>query len=256
MESSLQLNATPDVPKATRLSLHLLVKRHLPPEAESWDQEKILQSLSRISHLRLDRENIRDIDSLELLGDSVTNVYLQQNIIERIENFECLKNLQFLTLAGNRIRKVENLSNSKLLFLDLSNNKIEEFDIDEFPQSLIILNLKYNPCTKGGDYRGRIIQDLPCLRQLDEEEITREEKLEAGFAVSSESSEEEELYGSPEDALTKSADSIQMMACQVLQRSQDRIESDMVEHKKRASELEDLRVNHDKVQIPSTKLPH
>ena len=39
-------------------------------------------------------------------------------------------------------------------------------------------------------YRGRIVQDLPKLRQLDGIEVTKTEKLEAGFQVSS--SEEEE----------------------------------------------------------------
>ena len=37
-----------------------------------------LETLNKISHLRLDRENIRHIDGLELLGDSVRNLYLQK----------------------------------------------------------------------------------------------------------------------------------------------------------------------------------
>lgn len=35
--------------------------------------------------------------------------------------------------------------------------------------------------------RGRIIQDLPKLRQLDEQEVSREERQEAGYVVSSDS---------------------------------------------------------------------
>ena len=91
-----------------------------------------IESLNKITHLRLDRENIGEIDSLELLGSKVTNVYLQQNRIISIQNLECLPNLQFLTLAGNRIRTVENLQHlNRLLFLDLSDNCIEDFDIGE-----------------------------------------------------------------------------------------------------------------------------
>ena len=39
-------------------------------------------------------------------------------------------------------------------------------------------------------YRGRIVQDLPKLRQLDGIEVTKTEKLEAGFQVSSSDGEE------------------------------------------------------------------
>ena len=39
-----------------------------------------VEKLNNISHLRLDRENIGQIDNLELLGKNVTNVYLQQVI--------------------------------------------------------------------------------------------------------------------------------------------------------------------------------
>ena len=52
-----------------------------------------------------------------------------QNHIERINNIDCLHNIQFLTLAGNRISIVENLSHLKqLLFLDLSSNRISDID--------------------------------------------------------------------------------------------------------------------------------
>ena len=37
-----------------------------------------VELLNEITHLRLDRENIGEIDNLELLGNKVTNVYLQQ----------------------------------------------------------------------------------------------------------------------------------------------------------------------------------
>lgn len=41
-----------------------------------------IDALNKITHLRLDRENIGAIDNLELLGGGVTNVYLQMvNII-------------------------------------------------------------------------------------------------------------------------------------------------------------------------------
>ena len=41
-------------------------------------------------------------------------------------------------------------------------------------------------------YRGRILQDLAKLQQLDGQEVTKEERRESGFVVSSESEEEGE----------------------------------------------------------------
>ena len=67
---------------------------------------------------------------------------------------ESLKNLMFLTLASNKIKQIEGLAHFKKLgFLDLSDNLITSFDIDELPQSLTILNLSGNPCTDLPDYR-------------------------------------------------------------------------------------------------------
>ncbi|KAK3596341.1 hypothetical protein CHS0354_038741 [Potamilus streckersoni] len=231
--------------KDVRLSLHLIVKRHLSPEAEQWDQEKILEALNEITRLRLDRESISEIDGLELLGDNVNYVYLQQNHIEVIKNLECLRNLQFLTLSGNRIKVIENLTHlSKLLFLDLSENQIEKVDVDEIPQSVIILNLKENPCTKLPDYRGRIIQDLPRLKQLDEVEITKSEKKEAGHEVSSDSEEDEDETGEEKDNADIKGNFQDIMA-KMLLRSQKRLEDSLKEHKRHLAELDDIRLSTD-----------
>ena len=49
-------------------------------------------------------------------------------------------------------------------------------------------------------FRGRIIQDMPRLKQLDLLEISKEEKLEAGFRQSSdEDSGEDEFQDAVED---------------------------------------------------------
>ena len=40
--------------------------------------------------------------------------------------------------------------------------------------------------------RGRIVQDLPKLRQLDDEEVTKTERRDAGYVVSSSSGSEDE----------------------------------------------------------------
>ncbi|OWF39422.1 leucine-rich repeat-containing protein 46-like [Mizuhopecten yessoensis] len=231
--------------KPVRLSLHLIQKRHIN-SAQQKSQEEIVQALNKITHLRLDRENIGQIDNLELLGDKVTNVYLQKNKIQVIENLECLKNLTFLTLADNQIRQVEGLSHlNKLLFLDLSHNHIHDFQIDEFPESVMILNLKENPCTSLPDYRGRLIQDLEHLKILDEEEVTNAEKREAGFVVSSD--EEEEVEEEEVVPVFTDGDSIGTCTSRILMHSKARTDEDLKKHMEHTTELDDYR---EKFELP------
>ncbi|KAK2177528.1 hypothetical protein NP493_584g01028 [Ridgeia piscesae] len=234
-----------DVPKKIRPTLELLVKRHLPPDAFKWPHEKIVSALDSITHVRLDRENLAYIDNFELLGEHVTNLYLQKNQIEIIENLESLRGLQFLTLAANRIRRIEGLTRlPKLGFLDLSENLIETFDIDEIPQSLIILNLRGNPCTQLADYRGSIIQDIEKLQQLDGEKVTKEEKKDAGYAVSSDDDDAEDddiTSDGTTKTETRPAEYFDAVMGAILERSQDRVESLWSEHKGRLEQLKEMR---------------
>jgi Leucine-rich repeat (LRR) protein len=111
--------------------------------AKSIKAEEQAEKLLKLTHIHLDRENIVMIDNLaEYLGP-ITNLYLQHNLIERIENLEFLTNLKFLVLSNNQIEKIENLKClKKLKFLDLSFNLIQEFNVEELPSSLIILDLR------------------------------------------------------------------------------------------------------------------
>ncbi|XP_033762361.1 leucine-rich repeat-containing protein 46-like [Pecten maximus] len=231
--------------KPVRLSLHLIQKRHIN-DAQHKSQEEIVQALNKITHLRLDRENIGQIDNLELLGDKVTNVYLQKNKIQVLQNLECLKNLTFLTLADNQISQVEGLSHlHKLLFLDLSHNHIHDFQIDEFPESVMILNLKENPCTKLPDYRGRLVQDLENLQLLDEEKVTTTEKREAGFVVSSDEEEEEEEETGVFVPSFTDGDSISTHTSRMLMHSKERADEDLRTHLEHTSELDNYREKFD-----------
>jgi Leucine-rich repeat (LRR) protein len=78
----------------------------------------------------------------EFLGP-VTNLYLQHNIIEKIENLEFLSKLKVLLLSNNKISMVENLKPlNNLQYLDLSFNQIESFDNNKLPKSLIIFDIR------------------------------------------------------------------------------------------------------------------
>ncbi|XP_022365395.1 leucine-rich repeat-containing protein 46 [Enhydra lutris kenyoni] len=149
----------------------LITKRNLTfPEDEDLS-EKMFHTLAELQTVRLDREGITTIGNLEGL-QNLHSLYLQANKIQRIENLACVPSLRFLSLAGNQIKQVENLRDlPHLQFLDLSENLIETLKLDEFPQSLLILNLTGNSCTNQNGYRELVTEALPLLLDLDKQPV-------------------------------------------------------------------------------------
>ncbi|XP_054449592.1 leucine-rich repeat-containing protein 46 isoform X2 [Pteronotus mesoamericanus] len=149
----------------------LITKRNLTfPEDEDLS-EKMFHTIAELQTVRLDREGITTIANLEGLRN-LHSLYLQANKIQRIENLACVPSLRFLSLAGNQIRQVENLRDlPHLQFLDLSENLIEKLKLDEFPQSLLILNLTGNSCTNQEGYRQLVLGALPLLLDLDRQPV-------------------------------------------------------------------------------------
>ncbi|XP_078376928.1 leucine-rich repeat-containing protein 46-like isoform X3 [Oculina patagonica] len=228
--------------KHQKISISLIAKRNIIKRSDR-SADKTAAELLKLSHVRLDREQISEIDNLDCLGP-VTNLYLQNNEIRRIENLEVLPKLRFLTLAENKISRVENLKIlNNLQFLDLSDNQIESFET-EFPASLIILLLKGNPFTQHVEYKKKLLGALPALRQLDGEEITRQDRLEAGCPVESESDEESD---DPEEEETElesgegQQGSLQQHLNDMLVRAKIRTIKEEKEHEKRMEELAGIR---------------
>ena len=163
--------------------------------------EGIISTLEEIS---LHQEELESISPI--LGQSCKKlkiIYLQNNIISKMENLNYFKDLIYLNLALNNVTKIEGLQNCEFLNkLDLTLNFI---DFDTFKHSIehlsILYNLKElymigNPCqsnwsdtnetdgnvtdagVKGDDkYRAYIISKLPLLKVLDGIEITRSAQI-------------------------------------------------------------------------------
>ncbi|XP_077979338.1 uncharacterized protein LOC144434696 [Glandiceps talaboti] len=252
------------VKKPVRISAALIANRNLPPHVATGSHDKLIERLMKLTHVRLDRENISEIDNLEMLGP-VTNLYLQSNTISVIENLESLHHLRFLTLTGNQIKKVENLTIlTELKFLDLSENKIEDFDPSELPKQLLILNMKNNPCTWLPGYRAKCLQALPKLQQLDNINITKYERRDAGCVLSDsededdddDEEEEEEEEAEVDDGdwgenLDKkkgqsysendNIEDVFKMSTKMIQDSRARLKTYLAEHKVKEEELEEVR---------------
>ncbi|XP_068835118.1 leucine-rich repeat-containing protein 46 [Capricornis sumatraensis] len=191
-----KLAQSPEEVNGVCITEALITRRNLAfPEDEDLS-EKMFHTLAELQTVRLDREGITTIRNLEGL-QNLHSLYLQGNKIQRIENLACVPSLRFLSLAGNQIRQVENLRDlPHLQFLDLSENLIETLKLDEFPESLLILNLTGNSCTNQDGYRKLLTEALPLLLDLDGQPVAeRWTSDEEDTALSDEDEEFPELRG-------------------------------------------------------------
>ncbi|CAF1084856.1 unnamed protein product [Brachionus calyciflorus] len=146
-----------------KITLKLIMDRNIKEnelkDTENNDDkiESKAKKLLELTQIHLDRENIDEIDNLvEYLGD-IRNLYLQNNLIRKIENLEFFKNLKFLVLSHNKIEKIENLKQlNSLKLIDLSHNLIENFEIEEFPKSVSFLDLRGNKCVQDDNFTEKI----------------------------------------------------------------------------------------------------
>lgn len=148
--------------------------------------EGIISTLEEIS---LHQEELEDIN--EILGMTCRKLkilYLQNNIIGKMENLFHLKDLEYLNLALNNIKRIEGLQNCEFLKkLDLTLNFVD-FDnlrvsIDHLRSchNLSELFMMGNPSQAnwGKKFEMYVIAHLPQLKTLDGVEITRSMQISA-----------------------------------------------------------------------------
>lgn len=138
--------------------------------------------LATLEEISLHQEELEDINHIMgQLCKKLKIIYLQNNIISKMENIHYFKDLRYLNLALNNITIIENLQNCEFIEkLDLTMNFI---DLDTLADSMIHLQSRLdlkqlymmgNPCQvnwKGfNDY---VIAKLPQLLFLDGMEITK-----------------------------------------------------------------------------------
>lgn len=108
-------------------------------------------------------------------------MYLQNNLISRIENLSRLKNLKYLQLALNNITTIENLSRCESLEkLDLTCNFIDDVRCVEAlceNRFLRELHMIGNPCASYEGYRPFVAATLVQLAALDCADVERSERI-------------------------------------------------------------------------------
>ena len=143
----------------------------------------IISSLEEVS---LHQFEIEKIEFLNQHCRKLKIVYLQNNIISKIENLHRMLELDYLNLALNNITVIENLDKCESLRkLDLTVNFIGVVELESSIEHLKLcyslreLYLTGNPCTKFAGYRQYVIANLPQLASLDGDDISPSERIEA-----------------------------------------------------------------------------
>uniref|UniRef100_A0A3Q2YYP8 Leucine-rich repeat-containing protein 6 n=1 Tax=Hippocampus comes TaxID=109280 RepID=A0A3Q2YYP8_HIPCM len=136
-----------------------------------------------LEEVSLHQQDIERIEHIERWCRDLKILYLQNNLIPRIENVGRLKKLEYLNLALNNIEVIENLQGCEnLQKLDLTVNFVGRLSSVESLKENIHLRQLFlvgNPCTLFEGYRKYVVATLPQLKCLDGTEVTRSERIAA-----------------------------------------------------------------------------
>ncbi|XP_005314083.2 dynein axonemal assembly factor 11 isoform X2 [Chrysemys picta bellii] len=141
------------------------------------------RELFSLEEISLHQQEIEQLEYIDKLCRDLKILYLQNNLIPKIENVSKLKKLEYLNLALNNIERIENLEGcEELQKLDLTANFIGELSSIEILKHNIHLKelfLVGNPCTEFEGYRQFVVATLHQLKWLDSKEIERSERIQA-----------------------------------------------------------------------------
>ncbi|KAK3233616.1 hypothetical protein CYMTET_56100 [Cymbomonas tetramitiformis] len=178
-----------------------MVKATEAEKVELWGQvppiEKMdatLSTLKACKHLSLSTNNIEKISSLSGM-DNLTILSLGRNLIKKIENLDGVADtLEELWISYNQIDKLTNIEKlTKLRVLYMSNNKIEKWsEIEKLAALECLEEVLFVGCpifegfrdgtaptTTGHPWRIEVLKRLPNLKKLDGVPVEMEEKEQA-----------------------------------------------------------------------------
>lgn len=139
--------------------------------------------ISTLEELSLHQHDIERIENLDKWCRQLRILYLQSNLIPKIENVGRLKKLEYLNLALNNVEVIENLEGCESLQkLDLTVNFVGELTSLESLKDLCHFRELYltgNPCAQYEGYREYVIATLTRLQSLDGMAVEKSERIKA-----------------------------------------------------------------------------
>jgi protein TilB len=140
-----------------------------------------------LEEVSLHQQNIERFERLDQLCRNIQILYLQNNLIARIER-KCarrLRELKYLNMAVNNVTLVEGLDNCEFLEkIDFTVNFLDVEGLLSFETLSQLAHLKEvyltgNPCTRLDGYRLFMIHTLPKLERLDGTNVSKSERIQA-----------------------------------------------------------------------------
>jgi protein TilB len=142
--------------------------------------------LSNLEEVSLHQQELKKIENLDVYCRHLKILYLQNNLIEKMEGLNKLVELEYLNMAVNSVSKIEGLKRCESLNkLDLTLNFVDLEDLKESLENLewcpfmTDLYMTGNPCTDWPNYRAYTIAKVETLLRLDGTEIMKSERLAA-----------------------------------------------------------------------------
>jgi len=136
-----------------------------------------------LEELSLHQQDLEKIEHLQNWCKHLKILYLQNNLINKIENVGKLKKLEYINLALNNVERIENLQGCESLKkLDLTVNFVGELtSIESLRKNIFFeeLYLTGNPCTQFEHYKQFVYATLPSLKRLDGHDIDKSERIQA-----------------------------------------------------------------------------
>merc|ERR1712166_78921 len=139
--------------------------------------------IASLVELSLHQRNIHKIEHLDRWAKRLQILYLQGNIIEKIENIGRLRELIYLNLCLNNVKKIHGLDQCEALEkLDLTCNfvadplEMENLQANKRLKELYVIG---NPMTDVDGWRDFTVATLPQLETIDGTKITRAERIQA-----------------------------------------------------------------------------
>ncbi|KAL5016591.1 hypothetical protein ScPMuIL_006180 [Solemya velum] len=137
--------------------------------------------ISTLEELSLHQQDIERIENLDKWCRDLKILYLQSNLIPKIENVGRLKKVEYINLALNNIERIENLEGCESLKkLDMTVNFVGELTSIENLKGLYHFRELYltgNPCTEFEGYKPYVLATLQQLKSLDGREIEKSERI-------------------------------------------------------------------------------
>ena len=145
--------------------------------------------VSTLEEISLHQQEIERIEALGQICRHLKILYMQNNLVSKLNNLHRLKELEYANFAVNNVRKIENLQRCESLTkLDLTMNFVEKASLLTVHTlrenyKLEDLYLMGNPCADFGGYRQFVIGTLPQLKRLDGKDVTPSERIVSSQAL-------------------------------------------------------------------------